>query len=160
MMKYVDGKINKLDKKLADITGYKYLPYSVVMKRVWAYVNEHSLKNGKLVVPDAKLTAAFNQTEPFELMSVLGKTAKGLMEDIKREEIPKPDLDKTMVYLQELQDEYQITFDKKRAKYEKELEIYNQKTQNIDKMDVDAIDDNGEGDSSKKQNLVVISSEE
>ena len=118
---YSKSKINKLSPGLAEICGYRYLTWALVMKQVWAYIADKNLKVGKLTSPDALLTRVFNQTEPFNTLSVLSQNAKSLMEEVNREDIPAEDMDKLTKFMEILDAEKKIEFAKKMEKYEQAI---------------------------------------
>ena len=157
---YTKAKINKLDDKLVGITGYKYLPYVVLMKLAWKYVKDKNLQQGTMCIPDENITIAFDQTEPFSLLNVLAKKAKGLMEDVKRDDIPSDEMKKTMRLLQELDVENEIEHKKKMEKYQVAISKYEESNPSavspLDALEVKSVHSNEK--LTKFNNAMLISS--
>lgn len=48
------------DAALGAIVGDNPIPRTEITSRVWAYINQHKLKDGRNIVADEKLKAVFN----------------------------------------------------------------------------------------------------
>eukprot|EP00835_Amoeboradix_gromovi_P004266 NODE_322_length_11016_cov_0.249061.p4 type:complete len:259 gc:universal NODE_322_length_11016_cov_0.249061:8563-7787(-) len=159
---FSSSKINKLDPKLSRVTGYAYLPYSIVMKRVWAYVKDNGLIAGKTVKPDELIGEALDQSEPFNMVTILSQKAKGLMEDVKRDDIPAFELKKTLALLQKYDEENAIELKKKMAKYEVNLKKYEETmaTSNITFNSISGLETKLESSSKPSKPALILSSSE
>lgn len=70
-----------LSKELQQIVGAERLSRPALTKQVWAYIKKHKCqdpKNGRLIVPDAKLAKLFGSKAPVDMFKLLGLLSKHL----------------------------------------------------------------------------------
>jgi DNA topoisomerase I len=76
----------KISDDLAEVIGSKEMPRALVLKKLWEYIKTHQLqdeKNKRLIIPDAKLTKVFGNSEPLDMFKMPGIINKHLETHLK-----------------------------------------------------------------------------
>jgi DNA topoisomerase I len=69
----------KLSDELSAVVGSEEMPRGEVTKKLWVYIKEHQLQDGKnkrLIMPDAKLAKVFGSKEPVDMFKIAGLLTK------------------------------------------------------------------------------------
>ncbi|SCA64153.1 hypothetical protein SCG7086_CH_00030 [Chlamydiales bacterium SCGC AG-110-P3] len=64
----------KLSPVLQAVVGAEELPRGQVVKKLWEYIKANNLQdpsNKRMIVPDDKLAAVFEQSEPLEMFQLV-----------------------------------------------------------------------------------------
>ncbi len=71
----------ELSPEMAAIVGASEMTRGDVMKGLWAYIKKNGCQdpnNGRIIVPDAKLTALFGSSDPIDMFKLAGLVSKHL----------------------------------------------------------------------------------